>query len=339
MEDRRRDITKIEVSTNSGTIVNLGVESIDNSFRMKEEWKDIFSEVFSDVEVRFDEPMAGHTSLRIGGPADIFLIPHDISSLKNMLTILKRSGIPFLPLGRGTNILIRDGGIEGAVISFRSFKKMEIISEDDEIVNIYVESGTLLQRLIQFSKEKGYSGIEGLIGIPGSVGGAICGNAGAFGYEMKDVLSIISIIGQDGVIRRLKSKDIKFGYRSSNISSNELILSAEVVLKKDKIENVSSRVEDFLRKKRDNQPLSETSAGCVFKNLPKISAGKLIDEAGCKGLRIGDVEVSRKHANFFINRGRASASDFIRLMETVKLKVKEISDIELEPEIRVIGRE
>ncbi len=339
MEDGRRDITKVEISTNSGIIMNLRAESIDNRFRMKEEWRDIFSGGFSNVEVRFDEPMAKNTSLRIGGPADIFLIPYDISSLKNILTILKRNRIPFLPLGNGTNILIRDGGIEGAVISLRSFKKMEIIDEDDEIVNIYVESGTPLQRLIQFSKERGYSGIEGLVGIPGSIGGAIWGNAGAFGYEIKDVLSIISIMDPDGNIRRIKSKDIDFGYRSSNISSDELIISAEIVLKKDKIEIVSSRIEGFLRKKRENQPLSETSAGCVFKNPPELSAGKLIDDAGCKGMRIGDVEVSRKHANFFINRGRATASDFVKLMENVKSKVKEISNIELEPEIRVVGRE
>ncbi|MGB9715287.1 MAG: UDP-N-acetylmuramate dehydrogenase [Thermodesulfovibrionales bacterium] len=312
---------------------------IDMSFKVKKKFKDIFSEVFFNGEVRFNESMARHTSLRIGGPADIFLIPYDISSLKNILTVLKRNNMPFLPIGNGTNILIRDGGVEGAIISLRSFKKMEIINEDEEIVNIYVESGTPLQRLVQFSKENGYSGIEGLAGIPGSIGGAIWGNAGAFGYEMKDVLVLVSLMDTDGRIRDMKSEDIKFGYRSSNISLKELILSAEIVLKKDKKENVTTKITDFLKKKRESQPLSEPSAGCVFKNPPELSAGKLIDEAGCKGMRIGDIEVSEIHANFFINRGKAKASDFIKLMEDVRAKVKEVSGIELEPEIMIIGRE
>jgi UDP-N-acetylmuramate dehydrogenase len=246
--------------------------------------------------------------------------------------------IPFLPLGNGTNVLVRDGGIEGAVISLMSFRKIEIISEDEGIVNVYVEAGTPLQRLVQFSKEKGYSGIEGLAGIPGSVGGAISGNAGAFGYEMKDVLASVSIMDAEGRIRKMKDEDIEFGYRRSNISFHGILLSAEIALKKDEKENVFSKTEDFLKKKWENQPISEPSAGCVFKNPPGLSAGKLIDEAGCKGMRVGDVEVNRIHANFFINKGKAIASDFIKLMEDVKSRVKEAFGIELEPEIRIVGR-
>jgi UDP-N-acetylmuramate dehydrogenase len=301
--------------------------------------EEIFSEISFKGDMRFVEPMMKHTSLRIGGPADVFAIPQDIPSLKNMLIILKRQGIPFLPLGSGTNVLIRDEGIEGVVISLMYFRKIEIISEDERNVNVYVEAGTPLQRLVQFSKEKGYSGIEGLAGIPGSVGGAICGNAGAFGYEMKDVLSFVSMMDAEGYIKELRAEDIEFGYRRSSIPLDELLLSAEIILKKDKKENVSSRIENFLKMKWESQPISEPSAGCVFKNLSGLSAGRLIDEAGCKGMRVGDVEVSRVHANFFVNKGKARASDFIKLMENVKSRVKETSGIELEPEIRIVGRE
>ena len=300
--------------------------------------EEISSEVLFDGKVRFMEPMAKHTSLKIGGPADLFVIPQDISSLKDIVVILKKVKIPFLALGNGTNILVRDGGIEGVVIALRPFRKIGILSENKTSVKVYVEAGAPLQRLVNFSKEKGYSGIEGLAGIPGSVGGAIYGNAGAFGYEMKDVLSIVSIMDAQGRIKQLKPEDIDFGYRRSSIPPTALILSAEIILKKDKEENVSTRIEGFLKKKWKSQPSSKPSAGCVFKNPPGLSAGKLIADAGCKGMCIGDVEVSSIHANFFANKGKAKASDFIKLMENVAHRVKEKFGVILEPEIRIVGR-
>lgn len=304
-----------------------------------QELKDIFSESLFEGEVRFMEPMRNHTSLRIGGPADIFVVPKDFLSLTNIYIYLKKSQIPFFPLGGGTNILVKDGGIEGTVISFRSFKKIEAIKEDNEYVYVSVEAGTLLQGLVNFSKENGYSGIEGLAGIPGTFGGAICGNAGAFGYEIKDVLVSVEIINAEGKIERFKADGIEFGYRSSSILPSELLLSAEIKLKKDKKEEISAKVENFLKIKKEKQPIWEPSAGCVFKNPMGISAGKLIDETGCKGMRIGDVEVSNVHANFFINKGKTNASDFIKLMEEVVRRVKEKFGVILEPEIKIIGRD
>ena len=301
--------------------------------------KDIFSEGLVEGEVKFREPMRNHTSLRIGGPADIFAMPQDLSSLKNMHINLRRNKIPFFPLGGGTNILVRDGGIEGAVISLRSFRRTGVLSKDNKYAYLFAEAGTLLQRIVNFSKENGYSGVEGLAGIPGTVGGAIFGNAGAFGYEMKDVLISVEVMDIEGRIKRFKAEEINFGYRSTSISQNELILGAEIKLKKDEKEEVSAKVDDFLEKKREKQPLREPSAGCVFKNPAGLSAGKLIDEAGCKGIRIGDVEVSSIHANFFINKGEAKASDFIRLMEEVAHRVKERFGVVLEPEIKIVGRD
>src|SRR4030043_1353085 len=242
MEGGRRDTAQVKNS------MNRGINCVDMRFTMKEEWKDIFSEKFFKGEVRFMEPMIKHTSLRMGGPAEVFVIPQDIPSLRNMLVALKRKEIPFLPLGNGTNVLVRDGGIEGAVISLRSFRKIEIISEDEGIVNVYVEAGTPLQRLVQFSKEKGYSGIEGLAGIPGCVGGAISGNAGAFGYEMKDVITSVSVINNKSNIKNHGAEIIDFGYRRSGISSTELLLSAEILLKKDEKKKGSERIEGSLKK-------------------------------------------------------------------------------------------
>lgn len=305
-----------------------------------EELEEIFSGISFEGDVKFMEPMMQHTSLRIGGHADLFVIPRNLPSLKNILVILNRKKIPFFIIGGGTNILIKDGGIEGVVISLTSFRKIETISEEQRNVKVYVEAGTPLQRLVNFSKESGYSGIEGLAGIPGSVGGAICGNAGAFGCEIKDVIISVSIMDTEGNIRSLGAENIDFGYRRSGISSSTgLLLSAEILLTKDTKENVSAKIEDFLKRKWESQPLSEQSAGCVFKNPPGSSAGKLIDEAGCKGMRIGDVEVSSIHANFFISKGKAKASDFIRLMEAVKSRVMETFHVGLEPEIRIVGKD
>jgi UDP-N-acetylmuramate dehydrogenase len=301
--------------------------------------KDIFSEGLFEGEVKFREPMRNHTSLRIGGPADIFAMPQDLSSLKNMHINLRRNKIPFFPLGGGTNILVRDGGIEGAVISLRSLRRTGVLSKDNKYAYLFAEAGTLLQRIVNFSKENGYSGVEGLAGIPGTLGGAIFGNAGAFGYEMKDVLVLVEVMDIEGRIKKFNAEEINFGYRSSSISQNELILGAKIKLKKDEKEEVSAKVDDFLEKKREKQPLWEPSAGCVFKNPAGLSAGKLIDEAGCKGIRIGDVEVSSIHANFFINKGEAKASDFIRLMEEVAHRVKERFGVVLEPEIKIVGRD
>jgi UDP-N-acetylmuramate dehydrogenase len=300
--------------------------------------KDIFSKDLFKGEVKFMEPMSEHTSLRIGGPADVFVVPQDLPSLMNIQKNLKNRQIQFFTIGGGTNILVRDGGIEGVVISLKSFRRIEIFSKDEGYVKLNVEAGTPLQRLINFSKEQGYSGIEGLAGIPGTVGGAICGNAGAFGYEIKDVLISVEIIGYRGRIEKVKAEEIDFGYRSSSISSEQLITSAEIRLRRDIKESVSAKVEDLLKIKRQRQPLWEPSAGCVFKNPQGLSAGKLIEEAGCKGMKIGDIEVSNIHANFFINRGNANAFDFIKLMEKVTQKVRERFNMVLEPEIKISGR-
>ncbi|MDP2277851.1 MAG: UDP-N-acetylmuramate dehydrogenase, partial [Nitrospirota bacterium] len=196
-----------------------------------------------------------------------------------------------------------------------------------------------LQKLVSFSKEQGYSGIEGLVGIPGSVGGAIAGNAGAFGYSIKNALISVRMMNPDKGIYEMSASELGLEYRASKLPEDTVILSANMRLRKDVKEDVAKRTNSFLKQKRETQPLSEMSAGCVFKNPEGASAGRLIDEAGCKGMRIGGVEVSRMHANFFINKGDAKASDFLRIMDEVKKKVMKVFGTELEPEIRILGRD
>ncbi len=304
-----------------------------------EQFRAIFAEGFFEGEVRFMELMSNHTSLRIGGAAEIFAMPRDLDSLRNIHLNLQKSNIPYIALGSGTNILIRDGGIEGAVVLLRSLKKIETLREEDEFIFIHADAGALLAKLVRFSQEHGYSGLEGLAGIPGTVGGAICGNSGAFGYEIKDVLVSLEMMDSEGIVSRRRAEDIAFGYRKSGIRPEEFILGAEIRLKKDHAEAVSKRIGEFLRTKRERQPIWEPSAGCVFKNPPGASAGKLLDEAGCKGSKIGEVEVSEVHANFFVNKGNANALDFIKLMELVSLRVEKRFGILLEPEIKILGRE
>jgi UDP-N-acetylmuramate dehydrogenase len=303
----------------------------------KHELNDIIPQGFQG-EARFMELMKNHTSLKIGGPADIFAVPQNIGSLVQLHSILKTSGVPVFPVGGGTNILVKDGGIEGAVISLQSFRRIGVLYRDETTVSVLVEAGSLLPHLVRYTQENGYSGIEGLAGIPGTVGGAICGNSGAFGYEMKDVLVAVEGIDNSGKIKRITAEEMQFGYRRSNIPQDMFIIHAEIKLGIDTKGEVSAKIAQFLAIKRETQPLWERSAGCVFKNPSGMTAGKLIDEAGCKELRVGDVQVSSLHANFFVNKGHAKASDFMRLMTIVCEKVSEKYGVALDPEIKIVGR-
>ncbi|MBI4685041.1 MAG: UDP-N-acetylmuramate dehydrogenase [Nitrospirae bacterium] len=288
--------------------------------------------------VSFMEPMKDHTSLRIGGQADVFAVPKEAISLKNMLFALKEEGIPFIPVGGGTNMLVRDNGIEGVVISLKNFERMDIVGKERDSVMIYIESGAPLQKLVSLSRDNGYSGIEGLIGIPGSIGGAVSGNAGSFGYSVKDVLISATLMDADGEVTEINADRLRLGYRSSRIPQGSIILSAIIEMRPNSKEDVKKKMKEFIKEKRERHPLSELSAGCVFRNPEGMSAGRLIDEAGCKGMKIGEVEVSGLHANYFVNKGNATASDFIRLMDEVSKRVRKAFGINLEPEIRIIGR-
>lgn len=300
--------------------------------------KEIFDKGLFKGEVKFDEPMSAHTSLRIGGPVEIMAFPEDPVSLKNLLLTCSKEKIPVFILGAGTNLLAGDKGVKGIAISLRAFRKIEVIKEtDDNKVVIFVEAGVLLGSLLNYAKRYGYSGIEALAGIPGTFGGAVCMNAGSFGVEIKDILCSLVVMDKEGRINILQRDELKFSYRSSNLPDNLIVLSANILLKKDAPGAVKKRAEEFLHKRSLTQPIGQPSAGCIFKNPEGEIAGRLIDAAGCKGMRIGDVEVSERHANYFVNKGKANCRDFVRLMATVREKVREYSGVMLEPEIKIVG--
>ena len=301
------------------------------------EWDELLKDRFRGT-VKYHVPMKNYTRLRIGGPADVLAVPNDPLSLKNLITILTEQHIPYITLGSGTNVLVRDGGIEGMVIMLPAFNRIEMIRDHEDSVEIFVEAGLPWQKLVNYCKEKGYAGIEGLTGIPGTVGGAIFGNAGSYGYETKDVLETIALMDQRGMLYRSKAESLGFGYRRSAISRRDIILSANMRMKKDASELVSVRTEDFFRDRKEKQPLAEKSAGCVFKNPKGASAGKLIEETGFKGMSRGEIQVSPVHANFFVNRGKGTSVDYLNLMEYVSAKVQKKCGIALEPEINIIGR-
>ena len=302
--------------------------------------KEVFDKGLFRGTIKFDEPMSVHTHLKIGGPVEIMVFPEDVVSLKNVLFAAEREKIPVFVFGAGTNLLVGDGAIKGIAVSLKAFRSMEYVREsDDRKVVLYTGAGVSLASLVNYARKNGYAGIEALVGIPGYLGGAVYMNAGSFGAEIKDVVVSVAVMNMHGEITILDKDEIGFSYRNSNLPEGSIIVSANIILEKDNPDEVAKRTNEFLKKKRSAQPLEELSAGCVFKNPEGDAAGKLIESAGYKGMRKGGVEVSRVHANYFINRGEATGSDFIALMETVKAGVKEYSGIELEPEIKIIGKE
>lgn len=303
----------------------------------RENWEARFKGYYKGVSL-FGEPMKDHTSLGIGGPADVFTAPEDPVSFRNLMIVLKKESVPFSAVGGGTNILISDEGIDGVVVSVREFRRIDVLQESGVEVGLFVEAGVLLQKLVNFCQTNGYSGVEGLTGIPGTVGGAICGNSGSFGYEIGDVVESVVMMNSEGKLDRYDAMDLGFEYRGSRISRSDIVVNASLKLRKDDAEAVAERTGRFFSEKKGSQPIMERSAGCVFKNPDGNTAGRLIDEAGCKGMRRGGIEVSSIHANFFVNRGGGVASDFMLLMDQVASLVHKRFGVSLEPEIKVVGR-
>lgn len=304
---------------------------------MKEYFEILKGYDLNGLDIRINESFAKYTSLKIGGIVDVVIKPQ-IDSLAEIIEILKYNEIPYFVIGGGTNCLIMDSGVDGVAILTDSFKDIKVLPSEDSFREVYAEAGCPLKKIINICTDLGLSGMEGLAGIPGSIGGAIAGNAGSFGYEIKDVLKSIDIILPENGKKRLDVSEIRFDYRRVFLPEGSIIIGATLLLKKDDPHHVLEKVRFYAKEKSLRQPLSKRSAGCVFKNPEGLFAGKLIDEAGCKGMREGDIEVSPLHANFFINTGKGSSDDFLRLMDKVSDRVWKRFGIILEPEIRIIGR-
>ena len=283
--------------------------------------------------VLFDAPMRQFTSMKVGGPADSLLFPKDVDELRRAVRYARRKRIPLLILGKGTNLIVRDKGVRGWVISLgRGMKKIVV---DGEMVE--AEAGLLLQRLVQFSVRKGLTGLEPFFGIPGTVGGGLAMNAGAWGAELKDILLSMTLMKEDGeVIERPRSK-LRFSYRGLVIPPSWIILKGRFRLKKGEKKEILERVKSYSEMRKKKQPLDYASAGSIFKNPKEGPAGKWIEEAGLKGFRIGQAMISDRHANFIINLGEAKAEEVIRLMEVIEAKVYQEKGISLEREVKVVG--
>jgi UDP-N-acetylmuramate dehydrogenase len=283
--------------------------------------------------VLFDAPMRQFTSIKVGGPADALLFPKDVDELRKIFRYARRKNIPVLVVGKGTNLIVKDKGVRGWLVSLtQGMKKFQMKGEKVE-----AEAGLPLQRLVQFSIDKGLSGLEPFFGIPGTVGGGLAMNAGAWGVELKDLLLSITLMKEDGeVVERPRSR-LRFSYRRLALSPSWIILKGQFQLRKGKKEEILKRVKSYSEMRKRSQPLDYSSAGSIFKNPKEGPAGKWIEEIGLKGFRMGQAMVSDRHANFIINLGKATAEEVTNLMEWVEKKVYEEKGISLEREVKVVG--
>lgn len=283
-----------------------------------------------------NEPLAAHTTFRIGGPADFFAVAQTLDELIELVRRARQHQIPFFVLGNGSNILVRDGGFRGLVIE-NHCRDFSLAVEAERAV-LRVESGAVLPGLANQLARQGWAGLEWGIGVPGTIGGAVVGNAGAHGARIADNLIRVTILDADSVIRELPKSELAFAYRASRFkhARDEIVLRAEFELTRDDPRACIARMQQYTEHRRRTQP-TEPSVGSIFKNPPNDFAGRLIDAAGLKGTRVGGVEVSSVHANFFVNRGGATADDVLRLIELVRERVRAMFGVELELEIQVIG--
>ena len=280
-----------------------------------------------------NELMSKHTSYGVGGPVKAFIIPKDRLDLINILKFSNNYSIETHFIGSGSNILFSDNEIDGIVISpLKSLKNFSISNN-----TIIAESGVMLGKMVKESIKNGLTGLESLIGVPGTLGGALSMNAGAYGSEISNHLISVEMVSMNGRIKNYDKNKLKFSYRNSNFKSGEFILEAKFVLESDSIENIKVRTKKNSASRKENQPLRYRSAGSVFKNSSKYPAGYLIDNAGLKGLKSGDAQISTKHANFIINHGKASATDILKLIKIIKQKVFDKYKILLELEIKTLG--
>ncbi len=284
--------------------------------------------------VLVDEPMSRHTSFGLGGPADVLVDAATEAALKDCAALLADEGVPTRVLGRGTNVLVRLGGIDGAVVvAGRALSRLERAG-----LEVSAGSGVPLPRLLAFCADEGLSGLEGLAGIPGSVGGAVVTNAGSHGVSIGDRLVDVVVFEPGGSSSAVPVEGLDMSYRRSSVPEGTVVEGVRLRLAEDEPERVRAAQREMVDRKWRAQPCGMRSAGCIFKNPPEAPAGLLIDRAGLKGTRVGGAVVSDQHANFIVNDRGATADDVERLIEIVQKKVREAEGVELELEIEVVGR-
>lgn len=280
--------------------------------------------------------LSKYTSFHIGGPCQILLEPTSEEELVSALRYIRKEKIPYYVMGRGSNVLVRDGGFDGLILLLAD-KYSDIIIDDNTVM---AQSGASIRQIAHFSFRAGLTGMEGLAGIPGSVGGGTVMNAGAFGYEMDQVLGKVRVVDKEGKVKSYLPSELGFGYRKSLLMERGDIVSAvSFHLEPDDPDRIMERYKEIRDKRKARQPLEFPSAGSIFKRKDDLVPAKLIDEAGLKGKSVGDAQISEKHAGFIINRGHARAKDVLELISQVSDSIEEKYGIKLEKEIKVIGKD
>ena len=294
----------------------------------------VFEIILGKDNVFLSELMSRHTTFKIGGPADYFLTPETEEQLKDTFVAAKSAGLPVMIMGNGSNMLVGDKGIRGAVICL--CKKLNSIKVND--CEIYVGSGVLMSKVSSVALSHSLSGFEFASGIPGTVGGGVYMNAGAYGFELKEIIKSVRYMDNDGKIAEILCEDCEFGYRKSIFEKQGYtILGATFKLNKGDATEIRAAIDDYTKRRVTKQPIEKPSAGSVFKRPEGYFAGALIEGANLKGFSIGGAQVSEKHAGFIINTGNATAKDVLDLIEHIKAVVFEKNGVMLEPEVRLVG--
>ena len=298
-------------------------------------FKNALAKILTSNQIIFNAPMSEHTTFKIGGAADVLIFPSNIDEVAAVVKLTNAFKIPYVILGNGSNVLVLDRGIRGAVIKFsdKFFSKIRV--EDERII---ADAGATLKVVSNFAAEKSLSGLEFAVGIPGSIGSAIYMNAGAYGGEMKNVVTKVTAISNAGEIVSFDAGELNLGYRQSIFQNNGCaICEVELNLAYGNCDEIKSKMAEFTYKRESKQPLEFPSAGSTFKRPEGYFAGTLIDKTGLKGLKVGGAMVSEKHAGFVVNAGNATAQDVLNLINEVRRRVMEMHGVTLTPEVRILG--
>lgn len=295
----------------------------------------LFNEFYDINDIKIDEKLSEYVNFKVGGPADILLIPNSKEQVIKSIKICKENNIPFYLIGNGSNILVRDGGFRGVVLSLKNVKNIYVDGE-----KIEAECGVMLKEVSDKAIENSLTGFEFACGIPGTIGGAVFMNAGAYDGEISKVIESAEVIDENCNIIRFSREELDFGYRSSLVmKKGYTVLSAVFKLEKGQVKTIKELIEDLTNKRESKQPLEYPSAGSTFKRPTGYFAGKLIQDAGLKGYSIGGAAVSEKHSGFVINKGNATAKDITDLIKHIQDEVKKQFGVDLHPEVRIIGEE
>lgn len=293
-------------------------------------------DIIPEERLRWQEPLSAHTTFKVGGPADLMVFPQSVGEIQQLVRTCRENNIPYMVMGLGSNLLVRDKGFRGIVIKIGHALKGLYVSEDE----IMAEAGIRLSELSKKAAAHCLSGLEFAEGIPGSVGGAVVMNAGAYDGEMSQVLTAVSALDSFGDLHTFTSSEMDFSYRSSIFQKGDwIVVSALLKLAPGKREEIEAKMREYARLRREKQPLDMPSAGSIFKRPPGIYVGPLLEKMGLKGYKIGDAQVSTKHAGFIVNCGQATAQNVIDLIHYIQQRALDEYNIILEPEVRIIGEE